>query len=512
MASKSNEQIVMLPFMAHGHLIPFLALARQIHQATGFTISIASTALNIQYLTSTFNSSSDEPNNDHIHLVELPFCSNDHGLPPNTENSENLSLDLVGKLFSASLSLRTPFHSFVGDIAAKQGHPPLCIISDIFFGWAGEVADSLGTVNVSFSTGGAYGTLAYSSLWLNLPHRGRGDSDEFHLPGFPDRCRFHITQLHHFLRNADGTDSWSKFFQPQISLSMQSFGWLCNTVEEFEPEGLEWLRKFVKLPVWAIGPLLPPVVLKNDSSSLVISSGISTRRAGKRPEISTEKCMEWLESYSPGSVLYVSFGSQNSISPSQMMELAIGLEESAKPFIWVVRPPVGFDKKCDFRAEWLPDGFEERMKNRKQGLLVRNWAPQLEILSHMSTGAFLSHCGWNSVLESLSQGMPIIGWPLAAEQAYNSKMLVEEMGVGVELTRGVQSSIDWKEVKKVIELVMDKKGKGGDMRNKAMVIKEQLRASVRDEGEDKGSSVKALDHLMRTLESKRQVISSTSTI
>ncbi|KAH8483743.1 hypothetical protein H0E87_028238 [Populus deltoides] len=210
------------------------------------------------------------------------FCSTDYGLPPNTENSENLSLDSIGKLFSASLSLRKPFHSLVSDIAAKQGHPPLCIISDVFLGWATEVATSLGTVNVTFSTGGAYGTLAYSSLWLNLPHRGRSDSDEFHLPGFPDSCRFHINQLHHFLRNADGTDSWSKFFQPQISLSMQSFGWLCNTAEEFEPAGLEWLRNFVKLPVWAIGPLVPPIVLKNDYSSLsVAASGISTRRAGK---------------------------------------------------------------------------------------------------------------------------------------------------------------------------------------------------------------------------------------
>ncbi|KAJ6371408.1 hypothetical protein OIU77_001837 [Salix suchowensis] len=508
MASKSNEQIVMLPFLAHGHLIPFIALARQIHQATGFRISIASTPLNIQYLSSTFNSSSDEPESDSITLLELPFCSADNGLPPNTESTENLSLDAIGKFLSASQSLRAPFHSLVSDISAKQGHPPLCIISDVFFGWASEVANSLGTVNVTFSTGGAYGTLAYSSIWLNLPHRGRGDSDEFHLPGFPDRCRFHITQLHHFLRNADGTDSWSKFFQSQISFSMQSAGWLCNTVEEFEPAGLEWLRNFLKLPVWAIGPLLPPTVIKKDSSSSsAVASGISTGRAGKRLEISVEKCMEWLESHSPSSVLYISFGSQNSISPSQMMELATGLEESAKPFIWVIRPPVGFDKKCEFRAEWLPEGFEERMEKRKQGLLVRNWAPQLEILSHQSTGAFLSHCGWNSVVESLSQAVPIIAWPLAAEQAYNSKMLVEEMGVSVELTRWLHSSLDWKEVKKVIELVMDKNGKGGDMRSKAMVIKDQLRAAVRDEGEDKGSSVRALDDLIKTLQSKRQMSS-----
>ncbi|KAJ6860670.1 UDP-glycosyltransferase 92A1-like [Populus alba x Populus x berolinensis] len=278
----------MLPFLAHGHLIPFLALARQIHQATGFKISIASTPLNIQYLSSTFNSSSDEPENDHIHLLELPFCSTDNDLPPNTENSENLSLDSIGKLLSASLSLRKPFHSLVSDIAAKQGHPPLCIISDVFLGWATEVANSLGTVNVTFATSGAYGTLASSSLWLNLPHRA--------------------------------------------------------------------------------------------------ASGMSTRRAGKKLEISIEKCIEWLESHSPASVLYISFGSQNTISPSQMMELAIGLEESAKPFVWVIRPPVGFEPTSEFRAEYLPEGFEERMEKRKQ------------------------------VDFSVGKLEPIIGWPLAAEQ------------------------------------------------------------------------------------------------
>ncbi|KAJ9178443.1 hypothetical protein P3X46_010323 [Hevea brasiliensis] len=496
-----NEHIVMLPFMAHGHLIPFLALARQIRRRTGFTVTIANTPFNIQYLRSTINSSSSPPE-PNICLVELPFSVADYGLPANTENSENLPLDLIGKFFTASTGLKNPVHCLLSDIVAKEGKPPLCVISDVFFGWANEVAKSVGTVNLSFSTGGAYGSLAYISLWLNLPHRQAG-SDKFHLPGFPDSCRFHITQLHQFLRNADGTDLWSKFMQPQISLSLQSFGFLCNTAEEIEPLALEWLRKYIKLSVWTIGPLLPPAVL-NGSSISFSGSSISIQRAGKQPGISTKSCLEWLDLHSPGSVLYISFGSQNSISPSQMMELAIGLEESSKPFIWVIRPPVGFDRKAEFKAEWLPEGFEELINNRKKGLLVRNWAPQLEILSHKSTGAFLSHCGWNSVLESLSQGVPIIGWPLAAEQAYNSKMLAEEMGVSVELTRGLQSNITWKEVKKVVDLVIEPKGKGNDMRNRAMEIRKLMRASATEEGEEIGSSVKALDDLVKTLLSRRR--------
>ncbi|XVE81089.1 hypothetical protein DITRI_Ditri15bG0035300 [Diplodiscus trichospermus] len=503
MASDEHTDIVMLPFMAHGHLIPFLALARQIHHRTGFNITIANTPLNIQYLRSTLH---QHPTSG-IRLAELQFNSADHGLPPNTENTENLPLDLIGKLFASSVSLKTPFQNLLLNIIEKQGKPPLCIISDVFFGWTVDVAKSTGTVDISFTTGGAYGTLAYVSVWLNLPHR-QTDSEEFSLPGFPERCRFHVSQLHRFIRNADGTDLWSRFFQPQISGSLQSFRWLCNTVEEIEPLGLELLRKYIKVPVWTIGPLLPKPWLNkpssSSSSSLSANNSLYGQHAGKEPGISAEKCFQWLDLRGPDSVLYISFGSQNTISPSQMMELAIGLEESVNPFIWVIRPPIGFDLKSEFKAEWLPEGFEDRMSESKQGLLVKSWAPQLEILSHKSTGAFLSHCGWNSTMESLSQGVKMIGWPMAAEQAYNSKMLVEEMGVAVELTRGVQSTISGEQVKGVIEMVMDKEGKGRDMKKKAEGIAEYIRAAVREEGEEKGSSVKGLDDFVSAITARKQ--------
>ncbi|CAJ2653804.1 unnamed protein product [Trifolium pratense] len=248
--------------------------------------------------------------------------------------------------------------------------------------------------------------------------------------------------MYRYLREADGTDSWSKFFPPQIALSMKSDGRICNTVEEIETFGLQLLRNYLQLPVWCVGPLLPSTTKGSNSK----------HRAGKESGIALEDCIEWLDLKEENSVLHISFGSHNTISSSQMMALAEGLEESEKLFIWVIRPPFGFDMHGEFKAEWLPEGFEERMKHSKRGLLVHKWGPQLEILSHKSTGAFLSHCGWNSVLESLSNGVPIIGWPLAAEQAYNAKMLVEEMGVSVELTRTVESLISKEDVKRVIEI------------------------------------------------------------
>lgn len=492
--SGGDEYIVMLPFMAHGHLIPFLALANQIHLRTNFTVFIATTTLNVHYLKSTVSSAAD------IRFIELPFSGADHGLPPNAENTENLPLSKIAHLFHASRSLEPPCRDFLRDTVQERGRPALCIISDVFLGWAVDVARSFDTVNIAFSTGGAYGTAAYVSLWLNLPHR-KTDFDEFTMPGFPGRCRFHRTQLHPFLRAADGTDTWSMFFQPQIALSLKSYAWLCNTVEEIEPFGLEILRNYVNLPVWCVGPLLPQAAL-NDSSS---SHTISRRGAGKEFGISAENCLDWLESQKSKSVLYISFGSQNTIGASQMMELAIGLEKSEKAFVWVIRPPMGFDLRGEFKSEWLPEKFEERMREKKRGLLVRNWAPQLDILAHRSTGAFLSHCGWNSVMESLSQGVPMVAWPIAAEQAYNSKMLVEEMGVCVELTRGAQSGdITAERVRTVISRVMDGGGEGGEVRRRAEEIKLKIRAAMREEGDQKGSALKAMDDFVASVLTNRE--------
>ncbi|XP_038905778.1 UDP-glycosyltransferase 92A1-like [Benincasa hispida] len=481
--NSGDHHILMIPFMAHGHLIPFLELANLIHRRSSvFTTTIANTPSNIQYLRSTVSTAK-------IHLAELQYSSTEHGLPPNTENTENLSLDQIATLFHSSAALELPFRQLISDIVQKDGKPPLCIISDVFFGWSVAVARSFNIPIFNFTTCGAYGTLAYISLWLNLPHRST-TADDFSIPGFPERCRFHRSQLHRFLLAGDGTDSWSKYFQPQLSSALNSDGWLCNTVEEVESFGLGLLRDYIKLPVWAIGPLLP----QN-----------SARRWGKEKDsgVDLENCINWLNSHLRNSVLYISFGSQNTISETQMLELAYGLEESGKVFIWVVRPPLGHDIKAEFRAhQWLPERFEERMKETNRGLLIRNWAPQLEILSHKSVGAFLSHCGWNSTVESLSQGVPMIGWPMAAEQAYNSKMLVEEMGIGVELTRGKESEIKRGKVKEVIEMVMGESGKGEEMRKKAAIIKDNMIAAIKDD-EEKGSSLRSLEEFLAIIESKR---------
>lgn len=488
----SSKHILLLPFMAQGHLKPFLELAHQIKlRSSGLTITILSTPLNIRLLREMSGDAADYAGNASstlIRLVELPFRSSDHGLPDQVESTQSLSLNNVIKLFHASSALEAPVREFVaGEIVGKEGCPPLCIISDVFLGWAVKVAISFGSLCFSFSTGGAYGTAAYISVWKDLPHQHCTDEEEFSLPGFPKTHRFSRSQLHRFLRAANGTDEWSRFFQPQIKMSMASSGWLCNAIEEMEPLGMSILRDYVKLPVWAVGSAIPISMLP-----------VSTR--SNNEESSNQGIIGWLDLQPEDSVLYISFGSQNTITPLQMMELAAGLEESGRRFVWVIRPPFGFDVDREFRSEWLPDGFEERVVGSlKRGLLVHKWAPQRDILSHKSTGAFLSHCGWNSVMESLSLGVPMLGWPLAAEQAYNSKMLQEDTGVAVELTRGLEGKITKERVKEVVDMVLDRQGKGGEMKKKATEVSEKIRLATTEEDGRKGSSLKAMDDFLQKL-------------
>ncbi|XP_058095037.1 crocetin glucosyltransferase 3-like [Magnolia sinica] len=481
------KHIVMFPYMAQGHLIPFVALAKLIEQRTAHTITIVTTPLNIPTVESSL------PPNTSIRLSSLPFNSSEHGLPPNSENTNTLPFTFILKLFEASQTLQPSFESFISDLSQTEGLP-LCIIADVFFGWTVEIAQRLGIYHTVFSTCGGYGTAAYFPLWLHLPHT-KADSDEFTLPGWPDTIRLHRSQMSWYMRAADGCDPWSVFFRRQLSFSLRSDGMLCNSVEEMEVKGLDLLRRFTGLPVWSVGPLLPPSLLNPSSSST--SSHAST---GKEPGISTDRCVEWLNLRRPSSVLYICFGSQNTISAPQMIELAMGLEASGQDFIWVIRPPLGFDINREFRSEWLPEGFEDRITKSKQGILVRRWAPQVEILAHVSTGAFLSHCGWNSVLESLSQGVPMIGWPLASEQFYNSKMMEEEMGVCVEIARGGGMDIERENVKRLIEMVMCGT-EGEEMRRKALEFREIIRAAMREEemeGGRKGSSIAAIDDFIAT--------------
>lgn len=474
MDGEEKQDIVIFPFMAQGHLIPFLALALQIEQR-GYNIYYITTPLNIKKLHPSI------PPSCSIKLVEIPFNSSDYGLPPEAETTDDLPYHLALRLLEASQNLEPSFRKVLADlIREKGGQKPLCIIGDFFFGWSADVARDFGIFHAIFSGAGGFGLACYYSLWLNLPHRNNSEKGEFMLPDFPEAGKFHVTQLSPSLLLADGSDPGSIFQRKCLPTWVNSDGFLFNTVEELDRIGLTYFRRMLGIPVWAVGPILLPA---DERAGISKTSGITP-----------EECIEWLDSKLPNSVLYISFGSQTTISASQMLQLAKALDAGDTNFIWVIRPPIGFNTSTEFIAEdWLPEGFVQRVKEEKKGLVVEKWAPQWQILCHKSVAAFLCHCGWNSVLESLINGVGLIGWPIAGDQFHNAKLLAEWVGVCVEVARGINFELRHEDIRDKIELVMGGNDKGKEIRRKAHEVKCLIGQTIMEKDGVKGDSLKAME-------------------
>lgn len=206
MTESKKETIVMFPFMAQSHVMPFLALSLQLQQR-GFNIILVNSPLNIQKLRRSIPATSSATA---VRLHELPYNSSDHhGLPPDTENTDALPPQLVSRFIESSKSLKPHFASLLSDLVRGRDRP-LAVVADIFFGWSAEVAHELGLFHAIFSLSGGFAMACYYSTLLNLPHR-KTDSPEFSPPDFPEAGKIHVTQLGASIMAADGSDSWSIF-------------------------------------------------------------------------------------------------------------------------------------------------------------------------------------------------------------------------------------------------------------------------------------------------------------
>ncbi|XP_021896916.1 LOW QUALITY PROTEIN: hydroquinone glucosyltransferase-like [Carica papaya] len=223
-------------------------------------------------------------------------------------------------------------------------------------------------------------------------------------------------------------------------------------------------------------------------------------RTGSSNEVDGSGCLKWLGEQPSESVLFVSFGSGGTLTQKQLTELAFGLEMSEQRFIWVVRSPNEKTKNGNFFIQededrvdfhFLPDGFAERTKG--SGLVVSSWAPQAEILSHGSTGGFLTHCGWNSTLESIVNGVPLIAWPLYAEQRMNAVLLADDLKVAFRVREKEEGIVVREDISRYAREIME--GEEGKMVRKKM---RDLKDSALKALSQDGSSTKSLAKVVET--------------
>ncbi|KAI9160965.1 hypothetical protein LWI28_013234 [Acer negundo] len=251
-------------------------------------------------------------------------------------------------------------------------------------------------------------------------------------------------------------DRESKVYRCFVDTATQmikSAGLILNTFELLEERAVKAILDGQCTP----GESAPPIYCVGP-----VSGGNDGRDGGGEVE---HECLSWLDSQPSRSVVFLSFGSMGVFYTKQLKEIANGLESSRVRFLWVVRTPPPDDETrrtlviTDLSIErFLPEGFLDRTKDR--GLVVKSWAPQIAVLSHDSVGGFVTHCGWNSVLEGLCAGVPMLAWPLYAEQKMNRAFLVEEMKLAlpvVESDNGLVTSAELE--KRVTELMGSENGR-----------------------------------------------------
>ncbi|KAB1204741.1 Anthocyanidin 5,3-O-glucosyltransferase [Morella rubra] len=202
------------------------------------------------------------------------------------------------------------------------------------------------------------------------------------------------------------------------------------------------------------------------------------------------------------SVLFLCFGSRGSFSVAQVKEIANGLERSGQRFLWVVKKPPRDEKTTQiyqYTAEFdlgglLPDGFLERTKDR--GMVVKTWAPQVAVLRKDSVGGFVTHCGWNSVLEAVVAGVPMVAWPLYSEQHLNRNILVNDMKMAIGLEhREDDGFVSEDELERRIRELMESE-EGRELRERSWKMREMALAAL---GSESGSSARALAKLVQAL-------------
>ncbi|KAA8516609.1 hypothetical protein F0562_016885 [Nyssa sinensis] len=423
MTSISNQlHFVLVPLMAQGHMIPMIDMAR-LFAEHGVIVSLITTPHNASRFQTIIHRA--KATGLQIQLVEIPFPCQEVGLPPGCENLDSLpSPDLISKFYSA---LKT----------AQKFHVPRLV----FHGMC------------CFSLLSSHNVRLY-----NAHHSVSSDSEPFVVPGMPERVEITRAQLPGaFVALPDLDDVRVQMQNAESS----AYGVVVNSFRELEHGCVEAYGKAIEKKVWCVGP----VALCNKET-------LDKFERGNKPSIDEKKCLGWLDSMKPKTVLYACLGSQCRLVPSQLIELGLGLEASKHPFIWVIKTEERFSEL----EKWLlEEKFEERIEGR--GLLIKGWAPQVLILSHPAIRGFLTHCGWNSTIEGVCSGVPMITWPMFAEQFFNEKFIVEILKIGVCV--GVEVPVRWGqeervgvlvkkgEVEKAIERLMDGGEEGENRRRKA---------------------------------------------
>ncbi|XP_073011607.1 UDP-glycosyltransferase 73D1-like [Typha latifolia] len=475
-----NLHFILIPWLAPGHMIPMIDISRVL-ASHGAAVTLFTTPVNAARIKPTIDRLSAD--NIPIKFVPLRFPAVEAGLPAGCENMDSIpNRALLSNFLNAAKLLRGPMAQYLRDIAPR----PSCIISGTVHSWAPELAREFGVPCFFFQGFCSFSLLCCHNLYTSKVHDAASSPTEpFVIPDLPFEFKIARKQLPAQFQ----LSQFSYLVEEQRKAELAADGVVVNSFEELEPGCAELLRIASGKLVWSVGPV-----------SLCNTSKSDLEERGDKASVDTNECITWLDSKKPRSVIYVSFGSTTDVfQPKQLTELGLGLLACKWSFIWVVKDGELFSP--DFEG-WLHENFEARADGKC--LLIRGWGPQVMILSHRAVGGFLTHCGWNSTLESVAAGVPMVTWPLFAEQFMNQKLILDILRIGVRVG-DVDTAVEWlglandsvavwrEDVTKALESLMDGGEEGEERRKRA----EELRKKAKTAIEKGGSSYLKMKHLMQ---------------
>ncbi|XP_078167825.1 putative UDP-glucosyl transferase 73B6 [Carex rostrata] len=463
-------RVFFIPFMERGHLIPLTDLACLLatcHQDVEATVVV--TPGNVSFIRSALDRAASAGNT--VQLITYTFPS--EGLCSGAEPGSDPCSSHIDKAFH----LTQPVHEEL-----LHRHKPDAVVADTNFWWVTAIAADLGIPRLAYLITSTFSCLAIKGLC------GMGPDIYLHdpvtVPGLPGpEIKIPLSELPDFVLPKEhylGQQMHSMF-----KAESEGFGCIINSMYEFEKEYCEHYTKTAANRSYFVGPI-------SCSYNRDLQNSVSH---GGQGDVA---CLSWLDTKENGSVVFVCFGSQNSFKAAQVRELALGLESSRKNFLWVLRADPG--------EEWMPDGWEERVADR--GFLVRGWAPQLIILRHAAVGAFVTHCGWNSSLEGITFGVPMLTWPVEFEQFITERLIVDIKGCGARVWEGGKRSTREEERElvphEVIAEAVSRFMEPGGIIERARANARELAAMAKAAMAEGGSSRRDLNRLISDLfEAKR---------
>ncbi|KAL6645093.1 hypothetical protein ACP70R_016701 [Stipagrostis hirtigluma subsp. patula] len=498
-----------IPFPTPGHALPMSDLAR-LFASRGADATLVLTRANAARLGGPVARAAAAGLRIRIHALTLPADA--AGLTGGHESADDLPNRELAGPFAVAVDLLAPLFA---DLLRSK--PADAVVFDGVLPWAATAAPELGIPRYAFTGTGCFALSVQRALLLHRPQDGAAsDTEPFLVPGLPDAVRLTRSRLAE--ATLPGADS-REFLNRMYDVERGTAGWVVNSFADLERRYMEHYGKdTVGNEIWFEFVWQVEFVFQVISKMPESACGRSTRHSFVRPSELTRgsrcspsaRCASstatattpwsaaaagrWLDRKPARSVVYVCFGSLTRFPREQVAELGMGLADSGVNFVWVVG-----DKNAP-----LPDIDAATAAGR--GLVVRGWAPQVAVLRHAAVGAFVTHCGWGAVTEAAAAGVPVLAWPVFAEQFYNEALVVGLAGTGSAM--GAERGYVWggeelggvvvgrEAVAERVRAVMADEG----LRRRAREVGERARRAV----EAGGSSYEAVGALLEDVLRRRR--------